>query len=229
MMADFLAHLAGQALGVRPDIRPDTASVFGPVVVIDTNPRPSLESEESLIAAPVTPHNALRGTEHQPSEAQPEVKQLAPAANMKIAPRPTGPVLTPPHQRQRARESVLDEEDITPLPKLPKAQSLDAHNSEAQSFQGKREPSPRRIQSTAPAVAMAISPQTRVAASTVVPRTETTTRMEAPAPAMHVTIGRVEVHAIAPQPVPIQRLPEKITTSNQSLDEYLKERNRGRR
>jgi hypothetical protein len=37
MMADFLIHLAEQALGARSAIRPDITPVFGPAASIDTN------------------------------------------------------------------------------------------------------------------------------------------------------------------------------------------------
>jgi hypothetical protein len=53
--------------------------------------------------------------------------------------------------------------------------------------------------------------------------------MDFPVPAVHVTIGKVEVRAITPQSAPAQRVSEKRVNQTQSLGEYLQERNRGRR
>ena len=217
MMADFLTHLATHALGVRPDIRPDIKPVFGSPVANDTHQGPSPIYHEALTEAAIP--QVLRSVERRPlEEARPAMDRGA-------------PVVPAQQHREHARETILGGEDVAPLPKFkqPKAQSLDAHNTEAQSRQDKREPSPQRLQPTAHAVPVAITPQTRVAANTADSRIEAVTRTNIPAPAVHVTIGRVEVRAITPQPAPIQRLPEKNTHSNQSLDEYLRERNQGRR
>lgn len=66
-----------------------------------------------------------------------------------------------------------------------------------------------------------IQPPRRNAFSPVQPRSAT------PAPNVHVTIGRVEVHAIhspAPSPKPAKRAPPKL-----SLDDYLQKREGGSR
>ena len=215
-MADFLTHLAAHALGVRPDIRPDITPVFGSPVANDTHQGPSPLNHEALTEAAIP--QVLHSVERRPlEEARPAMDRGA-------------PVVPAQQHREHAREPILGGEDIAPLPKFkqPKAQSLDAH-AEAQSLRGKREPSPQRVQPSTHVAPMAITPQTRVAANTAVSRAEAVTRTHIPAPAVHVTIGRVEVRAITPQPAPIQRLPEKNTHSNQSLVEYLRERNRGRR
>ncbi len=220
MMADFLTRLAGQALGARPDIRPDIMPVIGPAASIETHPRPSLDSEESLTAA-ASPQ-ALRGMERQSLEEQrPVMGRMAPVADKKAGLFPPEQVLMPPHRSPRARVPIVDSEGIPPVPKP-------AH-AEAQSLHGNRNQPPQRGQSNQAAVHVAISPQMRGAASTSVPRHEAANRMDSQAPAVHVTIGRVEVRAITPQPAPAQCIPEKRVSQNQSLGEYLQERNRGRR
>ena len=251
MMADFLTHLATHALGARPDIRPDVTPVFGSPVVNDTNQGPLPLHHEALTEAAIP--KVLRGAERQPflyHEAPTEGAFPQVLRNVEHQPlketrlvRDRGasvvPVVPAQQHREHAKEPILGEEDIAASPtfKQPKVQSLDAHTTEKQSLQDKREPSPRRVQPNAHAVPAAITPQTRVAASTADSKSEVVTHsrsnavtpVDIPAPAVHVTIGRVEVRAITPQPAPIQRLPEKNTHSNQSLDEYLRERNQGRR
>ena len=49
---------------------------------------------------------------------------------------------------------------------------------------------------------------------------------ESPAPAIHVTIGRIEVRATPPTPAKVEK--RQPQTAPVSLDEYLRQRNGGR-
>ncbi|SOE87098.1 hypothetical protein SAMN05446935_7657 [Burkholderia sp. YR290] len=233
MMADFLTRLAERTLGTRPVIRPDIAPAIGPAPTIDSPARPSPDGEESFAAAAMIPP-VLQCMERQPLAAErPVLDQLAAVAATKAESRPPESVATHPHSKPRAREPALDDEGVLPLP-------MPAHVN-AQSMQGSQrsqglqrsqsigEPSLQRGQFAAPAIHVAISPQTRVAASTAVPKSEAPNRVDSQASAVHVTIGRVEVRAIMPPSVPPQPLPDRKGSANLSLGAYLQERNRGRR
>jgi hypothetical protein len=249
MMADFLTRLAERTLGTRPVIRPDIAPAIGPAPTIDAQARPSPDGEQSFAAAAIIPP-VLHGMERQPLAAErpvldqlaavaatkaespsaaerPAMDQLAAVAATTAESRAPEAVVTHPPSKPRAREPALDDKGVLPL--LMPAQA------EAQSMQGSQrshsigEPSLQRGQFAAPAIHVAISPQTRVAASTAVPKSEAPNRVDSQASAVHVTIGRVEVRAIMPPSVPPQPLPERKVSANLSLGAYLQERNRGRR
>lgn len=238
MMADFLTRLAGQALGARPAIRPDIAPVFGPAASIDTHLKPLLDSEGSLTSAaipqasrsmalqPLEEERPLMEREAQ-DEPQPVMNRVVPVADKKAGLLPPEPVLIPPLRSPRIRDprvnNGVDSERIslTPKPAYAEAQSLHGNCNWEQP--------PQRRQSTQGAVHVAILPQTRAATNAAVPRHEAANRMDSPAPAVHVTIGRVEVRALTPQAAPMQHISEKRVSQTQSLGEYLQERNRGRR
>jgi hypothetical protein len=58
-------------------------------------------------------------------------------------------------------------------------------------------------------------------------RREQLARLSQPGPAIHVSIGRVEVRAVATPAAPRERTPE--APRGKRLDEYLRERDRGAR
>ena len=161
---------------------------------------------------------------HPLEEHSSEIKRVIPEAEMQvghvglITPEPA---VTPTPRSTRAHEPFLDGERVLPTPQPVHA--------EAQIWYANRNQSPQHAQSNQAAVHIGITPQTRVAANTAVPRHEAAIHIDTQVRTVHVTIGRVEVRAITPQVVPVQRLPEKKASTNQSLAEYLQERNRGRR
>ena len=230
MMADFLTRLAAQALGMRPAIRPDIAPVFGPAAGVDANSRPPMESEAVVAtkASPPAPHDDFV---HQSTQEQLPAMQREGSGRQEKAGRvPPAPLPAPaasnPHALKPLADRATDREIESERTSLI-AQSLPAEVPQRQ--HGKQNLPPQ--QSTQAAVQVAISPQTRAALHAPVPSHETAARMggDVPAPAVHVTIGRVEVRAIMTPPAPVQRIPEKRVAQTQSLGEYLQERNRGRR
>jgi hypothetical protein len=219
MMADFLTRLAERAVGIPPNIRPDISPLPGLAPNVDSRsslPFQRLESPTGVPSAPI----ALRNMAVQSMMAErPLMDEPLSIGAERTGQSQTGPVSTAAtQQKHRLAASGSDDEHST--------LAIESSVVESLSSPGNRGQSSVRAKSEAPINQVVISPQARVATSTAIPQPFDKTPSRAPA--VQVTIGRVEVRAIMPPSTSAQRPLEQKAAPNMSLEEYLKTRN-GRR
>ena len=213
-MADFFTRLAERALGVAPVAAPDLPSMFAPAAPLelssevvtprDNFPSPTLERPSAVDA----------------DRAEAESIELRAKSAMEIARRKGEPRSLIAKVKRPAKEAD------DPSRRIHAAQEL-----------AKLAPAARPVSSDLPAGlvserAPALDSRTLTesrkegapppSASAIMP----TTHGESAAPTIHVSIGRVEVRAITASP-PQPR--ERKAPPLRSLDQYLRDRNEGRR
>jgi hypothetical protein len=204
-MADFFSRLAERALGLAPVAQPDLPSMFAPLAPMELSTEISAWSE-SVRAERSSSDNA------------------APVATRKNAPPRAEPALSvgsrhdgefpPPlvNVRQTKSESARD--------RFPFA-AEDINSSDHDRMRASADEARPQIVSRETLVPQAVRPATADFASTA-------GRPETAAPTIQVSIGRVEVRAVTP-PTQAPRVVERKAPPLLSLDQYLRERNEGRR
>jgi hypothetical protein len=249
-MADLLTRLAQRALGVAPLVRPRVEGLFAPA-----GPEPDPAERHSIAddAAPLVQSREPEAAQPEPGpprlQQKPEVRDHRPEAHAANAsspaadadPRPVrapvasaaaesrspGAQTAPPARQDRALEppgpaaarrgqsteyeARTGEERrgdrLTPRrsPSVPRPAPAPPHGRpEARDLQSETWKS--EIRDRRPEIGMRRAAEVR--------------------PVIHVTIGRVEVRAVQPQPAPLRPAPPgpKLT-----LEEYLRQRDKGER
>ena len=208
MKGDFFSRLAEKTLGVAAVATPDLLPVF-----VATP-----ESAAIYDAAPVV-EETMRRSEHNgsPMSGRRESTNLT-------APAPQGTVQSwrPTVDMHSADDEAVDREVETPTPELRSVEFREgrprADSAERKSEQIRREFNTREK----------ISLADRISSIAPAERSNPPRAVSGPAPAIHISIGRVEVRAVA-APTPAPKTIERKVPPRLSLDQYLRERNEGRR
>lgn len=206
-MTDYLSGLAARALGVANVVRPRPVARFEPPPVEELEPSSMSERPRPVHRAVERPSAAAEPARTSPAR-EPVVAMRREAGPASFAPAsPVEPV--------RPARSVLPE----PPPPRPNRESTAPRAERAETAPA------------APKIAAEVSrhPATPTRRET---RREAYASLRAAAapepPAVHVTIGRIEVRAVAPPvPTPARRTPRHPAPL--ALDEYLEQRRSGRR
>jgi hypothetical protein len=215
-MADFLTRLAERTLGVPPAIRPDIAPSWVPAPSEEAWSRPGPKVEASVSAVATVPNGPSNTVARIPVAEQHAPDRTVPV-EAKSEPHPPEPVVVSAYPRQ---SSPHESGTVRPI--------FSSH-AEAQPSLWSKEPSPSQRISAAPASPRVALPSLpKIVPRATVPIVEMTERVRSDR-AVQVTIGSVEVRAIVSPPAPAQRVAERRIAPNLRLDEYLKERNQGRR
>ena len=214
-MADFFTRLAERALGVAPVAAPDLPPMFAPAV--------------------------------QPLELSTEIVAPQPPAGVEVSsgkrPSPTALVENPTSRRppEVVRDGMRRSDELrSPLVNVRFAQNqgedttLSIHRAEKVSLPAAQ--SALHSSSTVSTVPAAAAVKARKEAASTNPSPAPLSealvgspiRAEPAAPAIHVTIGRVEVRAVS-APAEPARPRERKAPPLLSLDQYLRQRNEGRR
>jgi hypothetical protein len=236
-MSDFLTNLAARALA-SPSLRPRTRSRFEPAA--DANPR--LDAGEPVdLEVPSLPAS----TQRHAIAAAPLIEKADVVADpdrraSRRSPRPSRDLDESEPEPRRSRDRIEQEVLLTTatrehhlervIEKRETTVRVHAENTVRTAAESPRdtEPShrhdeqPPRIepQRHTPRAAFAIAERRP---STRQPRTETPPA--APEPVIHVSIGRVEVRAVAPAPAP-QRA--RARTAPMTIEEYAARKAKGR-
>ena len=209
-MADYLAGLAARALGVETVVRPRPAARFEPY---------PLEEPESLPVAGA-PELDLKGGAAEP--AAPTVRTEPPPPGKPLpARKPAGeetghaaPVVSP--APIEARVEAREQELVRPSPVASTTHTV------PRGWPAREVARPERIVQRRAAT---VRPASRLTAAR---RATPVKQISDEPPPVRVTIGRIEVRAVAPPtqapPGPAPRRPAPL-----SLDEYLEQRRSGRR
>jgi len=225
MMAEFFSRLAERSMGLAAAVRPDTPPVLPPAGDGD-------RFEDGAAPRPARPAPPV-----QPTEPARSIAVTVTERNDRQHRNVTQPGFD---KTDRRSTPALDDEDrpteshryVMIAPTLAQRQRQDAGTDSLASRQDYSE-TPLTIDSNneavppvhheAPAAAVAVplptgpAPQWRPAAA------------QQP-PTIQVTIGRVEIRAVTPPPAAApQRPAERRVAARLSLDEYLRQRNEGRR
>mgnify|MGYP003576419487 FL=1 len=210
-MADFFTRTVERALGLAPVVRPDLAPLLSPSARAEgAQPAADFAAGEAANisrsanrpAQPRPPVRDGRGEErfHEPTEEQDE------------SPNPLQQEIDETGRQRRGGFAV--ERDLQTM------------------AEGEDIPFLRRQSDSAVAVLRAFDAQRIVArpAQAANPAGEIPAVKDsgAASPAIHVSIGRVEVRAIAAPP-PRSAVGERKTARGLTLEQYLRERNKGRR
>ena len=209
-MADFFTRIAERTLGLTPAVKPDLPSVFTPAAPV--------EITQETISQPIKP-TALQVSSEDPPARRPNEE----SAFQSIVSRKHNPPSLQPTNEAELVESMSGEPASTMPSVAAKPSSKDLPISfqprEAESAAAHDSPAFETIKHT-----IATRPATFVTSNTQ----RLVDNSHAPAPTIQVTIGRVEVRANMTPP-PARKTPEKKQSPHVSLDQYLRERNGGRR
>lgn len=249
-MTDFLGWLAQRALGVAPLVRPRHSSRFEPVpeaplLMQPEHPPPFAGSEPPAIDAPLS--IAPRVIMQREIPAVQRVTPPATAAPPSPAPSPARPSVAVATSRGVAameRESpALQGRPEATSPEPITAERADVPRPEPSQSQLHPAAAPSvLIEPSAIAITQQLSVHNEAAHSTVHTRSSShfnthlsapppvrvpaapPTRTRAPdsPPSVHVTIGRLEVRALAPSPPAVIAAPARTVTPRLSLDQYLR-------
>jgi len=235
-MSDFLTRLAQRSLGELPALRPRLPGLFGPsdeplsinatntVAVTDAPqvmvaPSPSLRSGATPRAGPVPnePKHARAGTPRQPEPSA----VLAAASLSSIARTEQGAL-----GNLIANVETMRTNTLAPLPLVTQTAP-----TAAAPWRSSSEPFDRNPRAALPAQGPPLLPQ-RAAKTTASPpapadRAASADNRASAEPAVHITIGRIEVRANMATAPPAPRTPTRNKPAL-SLDDYLK-RGGGRR
>jgi hypothetical protein len=256
-MSDYLSRLIERSLGTAQEIEPLIAPLHAPSDQLrekGTDPSAGLSPRATQTTRSVfeatTPdelRNAAAATETEDGVASPEFGRMEEERSRHSAesksPRESAPVMRKevagprkqaaipkPLQSPRAPSPVVAESIELPNQKprvvaqpatTARSESIATRDPvQSKSTSAPASPGPGRI-----VVQPHISRPSAPAASTGFRRQSASTEP----PAIHVTIGRVEVRAILSQPEPPRRSAPPPATPKISLEEYLKQRNGGTR
>ena len=242
-MADFLSRLVERSAGMATVVRPAVAPLFAPGPVMAAEPTPlGTESVGAVpqgpapatAAIPRTPAPGLRdapavdlgGPGRVPAPARPGVPPIPPGDTASGALRPAAAAPPEAHRRRTVHEDrPPPPEEIPPsgFPVPPGAQGTTVM--------------PRRlpVQEERPGGEAEIG---SVATPLLRPREERAPRWAAdlpprgsgegsPAPIVRISIGRIEVRAVAPSGPGAPRPAPAPKSTGPSLEEYLRPRSRG--
>ena len=207
-MSDFFTRLAERTLGVQPVARPDFAPLVAAAPEKEDAGAPNAAAREEIglrppFERPDDPFGAERAQLERRGEAANEERQTSGPADL-TAPADGSP--RPPSPASFAAEEISRADDrAAKVVKNPAA-------TEVASLFARHEP-----------VIAPPAPQ-RDGES----ESRGFERFTAVSPAIHVSIGRVEVRAVT-APAPRPSVPERRAAARLSLEQYLRERNEGRR
>jgi hypothetical protein len=206
-MSDFFSRLAQRTLGVEPVVRPDIPPLIGSAPEAGGAPPSAPESDLARIAGgeATEPRNFDR------SENSLRVEKPHGPLESRRQPAEAEQVFQPPADRAFAA-------DEPPSASLVSFEARDI--SSADDGVGGRRAQFRK----SPAATEVASLFARHEAVIAPPAFES---FAAAPPAIHVSIGRVEVRAVTAPPRP--SAPERRAAARLSLEQYLRERNEGRR
>jgi hypothetical protein len=206
-MSDFFTRLAERTLGVEPVARPDSAPLVAAAPEKEGAGAPNAAAREEI---------DLRAFERLDDFFGPERAQLerrGEAANV---------------ERQTSRSSDLttpaDSSPRAPSPASFAEEKISRANDHAASV-GKN-PAATEVASVFARHEPVIAPPAPQRGGQS--ESHGFERFTAVSPAIHVSIGRVEVRAVT-APAPRPSVPERRAAARLSLEQYLRERNEGRR
>jgi hypothetical protein len=221
-MADFFSRLSertlGNATGVRPDLAPVMASI--------AERNPSLENIDNEVSLKFWPQPHQSNLQTQEHDRPTSMTQAPVSTNDEGRDQGREPDVDPGHEpfqpfiRKVAREE-LPAITRAPIPHREEPLVTASNKSDHVPFSLEKLPQPNAATARpeivpAAAVKLASPPQTISSESD-------------PRPTIRVTIGRLEVRAVtAPADAPAKNT-ERRRNSLLSLDEYLRQRNEGRR
>ncbi len=224
MMGDFFTRLAERSLGLATQVRPDYPAALAPLVE-----GAGLGESFSESAAPGPAPRAP--SELAPSSAITAAAAVTPLGEVKTMGAPTPPVDA---QDQAGESRFTGDATVVTSPSVAERQLSDA-----------RRVSPLSRQDAAVTAApvdakspLTVAPAQRQKAATGAvevqlpsssPSPQWRPAVTQPPPTVLVTIGRVEVRAVTPPPIVQQRPAERRVSARLSLEDYLRQRNEGRR
>jgi hypothetical protein len=202
---------------------------------VETPHPPVIEAAASDVSEAPAPHQPTRREVRAAGDARPVVR---PSRQDEESGEEAGaaPSIIPRTQEKQGRDAM-------PSRSTPQPAAATRHEVEApRPAEGRRENPPReRVRLAAqhqPAPRIVPPPRARLEPAPVPEPRERIGRVageqnpaSAPAPAIHVSIGRVEVRAVAAPPTPARNRPAPAASASPgvSLDEYLRRRDGGRR
>lgn len=223
-MTDFLTRLTERALGVANVARPDIPPAFAPTPGTDLE----LAVDDPGVKLPFGSNDVSQSqkkTNHSAVEAEGLIHRET--ASRKF-PTPSRSLGAPSISNEVLKNHPTEQPTVTdisllsaaiPIGKemhdLPPRKAIRELDFKTKQADGKNEAPLRphiQIEPRISTVENIESPRSKPSASTV-----------------HVTIGRVEVRAVMPQPALVQRYPERKASPQLSLEQYLRERNGNRK
>lgn len=235
MMADFFTRLAERSMGLVTQVRPDSPPALAPALdgaalgenfFIDSalaRPAPQAPSEPG-------PPAARAGAATVPP---PEVQQRAKVAPLGEANtvRPT-PLLNAQVQPGLSHFTIDDSSVVT----TPAGAERQGHDARRVSPMLRRDDAamPLPVDDAKPRTDAPMQRKNNASGAVEValptsPAPQWRPPAPPPAPTVQVTIGRVEVRAVTPPPQVQPRPAERRASARLSLDDYLRQRNEGRR
>jgi hypothetical protein len=247
-MSDYLSRLIQRSRGVAPEIEPLIAPLHAPSDQLEERMEPSVEIAPG---PPAETHSASDATTRGDVRKGPTA---APNKGARVSPefRATDgealPLFPPPKPRPEFPPEKRGEQGGPKESRLPTQLQPLPSRSDSQPSAAESRPVPPAIEPRGPDPDVVAPPTTEHLASVTASRGVGPTRIvvqppvsrHAPPassaaftrhsssnepPAIHVTIGRVEVRAIMAQPEPPKRSAPPPATPRISLEEYLKQRN----
>ena len=213
-MANLFSRLAERALGVAPVAQPDLPSMFAPLAPMELSTEMSAGSESARAERSdnAAPNAASQNTSTQPRPARPVGRARLDAE------------IPPPlvNVRQTKSKSARD--------RFPFAAEDNSKSESGRVLDNSVDHDRRASADEARPQSVSRETLVRQAACSAIAdfASSSVERSETPAPTIQVSIGRVEVRAVTP-PTPAPRVVEKKAPLLLSLDQYLRERNEGRR
>jgi len=215
-MADFFSRLAERALGVAPVAQADLPSMFAPVAPMEWSTE-TIAPRQSAPAERMTPESRFQPMARQDLPAPAEAEQAPQAPREEVVFRPSLVKFQPTAREASASHLSVGAENN---------ESTLARPTSAASELGVATSRPDKAQPPFihPEQASAQFEHADFSDSTSFTRK----RFEATSPTIQVTIGRVEVRAVTPPAQP-PRVIQRKAPPLLSLDQYLRERNEGKR
>jgi hypothetical protein len=221
-MADFFSRLSERALGNATGVRPDLA----PVIASTAERNPSLENIDNEVSPKLRPQPRQSNLQTQQHDRPTFVTQAPVSTNVDGRDQRWEPDVNPVHKRsQPPIRKILPEElpAITSAPTPHREEPLVRASSKSDHVPFSLEKMPQ------PNAAPARHEIVPAAAVKLASPPQTISSQPSPRPTIQVTIGRLEVRAVTvPANVPAKNM-ERRRNSLLSLDEYLRQRNEGRR
>ncbi len=217
-MSDFFTRLAGRTLGAEPVVRPDIPPLIGSAPEKDSAPRSAPESSLAIIAARDATEPRMFDHSEKSSRLQELRGALAGRRQPAGADRPGHPADRAFAADEPPRASTLGAFDASDI------SSLDDGVGERRN-QFWKNPAATEVASLFARHEPVIAPPApqRIALS----EPGAFESFAAAPPAIHVSIGRIEVRAVTAPSRP--NAPERRASARLSLEQYLRERNEGRR
>ncbi len=212
-MAEFFSRLAERALGLAPVAQPDLPSMFAPLAPMELSTEISARPESARADRSTSDNVAPVATSRN---ARPQAEPASPIERTRQDGKFHRPLV-------KVREAISDSaQDQFPFA----AEDVDVKSERGRSVEHAADRDAVRL------TTQDSPPQTvngaRLIASIPDFKSFTTGRAETAAPTIQVSIGRVEVRAVTP-PTQAPRIVERKAPPLRSLDQYLRERNEGRR